>query len=115
MLWLPFTQDRLSITCTLLRFTNVGVCVSVPRLVSPETEMLPKRVPGTKNRFESIGDLGMLSVASYAWFQATLAELIKVEEMSHLCSPTTDCVFVLMSVKNIGMGLSLSTLALSNE
>src|SRR2546428_8449447 len=59
--------------CRLFRSTNVGVLVSGPIELMPDTEMFAKRVPGTKNSFGSNAIFSMLSVASKARFHATFA------------------------------------------
>src|SRR5262249_842896 len=103
-LWLPDDHVKLSITCRLLRSTNVGVFVSGPSAVRPEIEMYPNRVPGTKKSFGSNVVFSMLSVASYARFHATLATFRTFARTIHLCSATTDCAFVRVSVVHSGIG-----------
>src|SRR5215467_8279107 len=102
--WLPRDQVKLSISCRLLRSTKVGVFVSGPSAFTPETEMLPKRVPGTKNSRGSNAIFSMLSVASYARFHATFATFSRFERTIHLYSPTNDCDCVRVSVVQNGIG-----------
>ncbi len=89
-LWLAADQATLSMNCRLFRSTNVGVFVSGPSELMPETEMFAKRVPGMKNRLGSNDRFSMLSVASYALFHAAFATFSRFERMIHLCSPTND-------------------------
>jgi hypothetical protein len=105
-LWLDADQATLSMICRLFRSTNVGVFVSGPMASMPDTEMFAKRVPGTKNRAGSNDRFSMLSVASYARFQATFATFSRFERMIHLCSPTNDCDFVRVSIVQNGIRVS---------
>src|SRR3954465_4423093 len=106
MLWLPRDQVTFSITWRLFRSTKVGVLVSGPMELIPDTEMLPNRVSGTKNRLGSKVGFSRLSVASKAPFHASLATFSRRGEMIHLCSPTTDCVRVRVSVVHKGIAAS---------
>src|SRR5438874_4674537 len=105
-LWLACDQVKLSTTCTLLRSTNVGVLVSGPSGVRPDTEMLPNRVPGTKNSRGSNVVFSVFAVASKARFHATFTTLSALARMIHLCSPTTDCVCVRVLVVHSGIAKS---------
>src|SRR5712691_10609486 len=105
-LWPLRDQVKLSMSCRLLRSTNVGVFVSGPSDVRPDIEMLPNRVPGTKNSFGSKAIFSTLSVASYARFQATFATFSTFERRIHLCSATNDCDVVRVSVVQFGIGWS---------
>src|SRR5450830_319504 len=115
MLWLPRDQVRLSMACRLFRLTNVGVCASGPSWLRPVMVVVPNRELGMNCRLESNDRFSTFCVFSYAWFHATLASLRSRGDTIHLCSPTTDCDFVRVSVVQNGIGCISSTNALSNE
>src|SRR5262245_63344359 len=99
----------------LFKSTKVGVFVSGPIGLIPDTDMFAKRVPGMKNSFGSKAIFSMLSVASYARFHAIFATFSRFEASTHLCSATKDQVLVRVSVVQNGIGVSCSTCALSHE